>query len=61
MPFRIGVKAYVEKVCRATSQSYSRDVTETPRENGILMARQNGEPRKAEILSIKQRNAALTF
>jgi hypothetical protein len=30
-------------------------------ENRVLMARQNGEPRKAEILSIKQRNSALTF
>lgn len=29
--------------------------------NRVLMARQNGEPRKAEILSIKQRNGALTF
>ncbi|RMZ88875.1 hypothetical protein DV736_g3894, partial [Chaetothyriales sp. CBS 134916] len=50
---KIGVKAFVEKVSAATD--LSRD------EMAWTDSQQNGETRKADILSIKQRNDKLTF
>ncbi len=60
--YRIGVKAFVEKV----SFSSLQNIVHVTSRRGILneadhQPSQNGEPRKAEILSIKQRNGALTF